>query len=387
MDHQEFGIMRRALRAVRTNDTNTLQLLLATGLIPDGTRFKAQLRSFAFRAGHEDIMRLFSHMRVFSGVPEVGNQPHAFEVIDGTLFAWGWNEFGQLGVGDHTPRAERSRVMGDVRMVVVGGYHALALKSDGTVWGWGRNRYGELGNGHTVDSPHPIWVLDDVVDLTAGASHVLAVKADGTLWAWGSNHLGQLGDGTLEDRHRPVRVMGGVLRVAAGKWHSVAVRSSGSVWTWGANKYGELGFGRGVLCMKPTRVLRDGVHASAGDEHTVVVTKDGTLWGWGSNLNGQLALVRKRGGAWWFPPEARSPRRIMRDVMDVSAGSFHTLAVKRDGTLVGWGQNRFGQVNTRSSNEISEPHVIAANVTRAFASGLKSFAARADGDWWALNDI
>jgi alpha-tubulin suppressor-like RCC1 family protein len=119
--------------------------------------------------------------------------------------------------------------------IAAGAYHSLAVRSDGTVWAWGYNRFGQLGDGTILNRTAPVQVpgLSEVVAVAAGGLHSLAVRSDGTVWAWGNNSAyGQLGDGTTTDRTAPVQVQGlsEVVTVAAGYHHSLAVRSDGTGW-------------------------------------------------------------------------------------------------------------------------------------------------------------
>jgi phage baseplate assembly protein gpV len=114
-----------------------------------------------------------------------------------------------------------------VQRIAAGGEHSLALRSDGTVWAWGYNGYGELGNGTTTDSSVPVEVqgLTNVVAIAAGLYHSLALRSDGTVWAWGENYYGQLGNGTTTDSSVPVEVQGltTVIAIAGGYEHSLAL--------------------------------------------------------------------------------------------------------------------------------------------------------------------
>src|ERR1043166_9501522 len=94
--------------------------------------------------------------------------------------------------------------------VAAGLNHSLAIKPDGTLWSWGYNNSGQLGIGSTVDQWFPAQVssMSNVVGAAGGWYHSLAVKSDGTVWAWGYNNFGQLGDGTTTERHTPVQVSG-----------------------------------------------------------------------------------------------------------------------------------------------------------------------------------
>ena len=107
--------------------------------------------------------------------------------------------------------------------------HSLAVKSDGTVWAWGYNAYGQLGDGTTTERHAPVQVsgLTDVVAVAGGYMHSLAVKSDGTVWAWGDDLVGQLGDGTTTDGP-PVQVSGltDVVAVAGGYMHSLAANGN-----------------------------------------------------------------------------------------------------------------------------------------------------------------
>lgn len=149
---------------------------------------------------------------------------------NGTVLAWGSNGYGQLGVG--TTFEERllpGLVPGltSVTAISTGPAFCLAVKNDGTVWAWGHNEYGQLGDGTTTDRHSPIEVpgLTDVKAISTGYGHALALKNDGTVWAWGWNMYGQLGDGTTVDKHAPLQVQGvwGIKGIDAGIWHSLAV--------------------------------------------------------------------------------------------------------------------------------------------------------------------
>ena len=215
---------------------------------------------------------------------------------DGTVWAWGSG--GTLGDGTTEERHFPVQVSGlsGVTAIAGGEYHTIALKSDGTVWAWGFNEYGELGDETTTQRTTPVQVngLSSVTTIAGGASHTIALKSDGTVWAWGYNYYYQLGDGTTGERHSPVQVSGlsDVTAIAGGRYHSIALKSDGTVWAWGNNEYGQLGDGRTTL--KSGNPLQasglSGVTAVAGGAgHTIALKSDGTVWAWGNNREaGQL---------------------------------------------------------------------------------------------------
>jgi YD repeat-containing protein len=155
----------------------------------------------------------------------------------------------------------------------------VAVKTDGTLWAWGYNGFGELGDGTTTQRVTPVQVGTDTrwASVAAGQWHTVAVKTDGTLWAWGNNSYGQLGDGTTTQRHAPVQVgidtnwasVAG--SVAAGYGHTVATKTDGTLWAWGYNASGQLGNGTTTQRVTPMQVGTDTHWASvaAGFYHTI----------------------------------------------------------------------------------------------------------------------
>ena len=171
---------------------------------------------------------------------------------DGSVYAWGFNQFGQLGLGDNVARLEPTRLPGlaDVMKVQVGNTHSAALTRDGRVFTWGRNDVHQLG-GHApqntaVNTPRAVAIAAVVIDLACGDDHCLALSFDGRVFAWGSNRFGQVGDGSTADVATPVEVTGRHWSVraggiGAGRHHSLAYDMLGNVWAWGHNGTGQLG--------------------------------------------------------------------------------------------------------------------------------------------------
>jgi alpha-tubulin suppressor-like RCC1 family protein len=198
---------------------------------------------------------------------------------DGTVWTWGWNGTGQLGNGTATDRLTPIRVtsLSGMTSVSAGAYHTVASRgSDGTVWAWGWNGYGQLGEATTVDHATPTIVagLTGVVSVSAGYLHNVALTGDGRVFAWGWNGTGQLGDGTTTDRHAAVAVRGLSGRtsaVSAGPYHSLAIAASGRVAGWGFNGLGALGDGTTTSRYVATPVRGSGtaLRVSAGGYHSL----------------------------------------------------------------------------------------------------------------------
>ena len=213
---------------------------------------------------------------------------------DGSLWTWGGNENYQLGIGVGTAirRETPSRVGNtyDWRIATMGGSDAVGIRADGSLWVWGST----IGMSPSADNSTPIRVgtCTNWVYVSMGGQFAVALQSDGSLWAWGGNWSGQLGDGTTTARLTPSRV--GVdtdwVSVSAGSSHVVAVRADGSLWAWGSNGAGQLGDGTTIERHTPTRVGvdTDWISVDAGSGHNLALRADGSLWGWGSNLHGQL---------------------------------------------------------------------------------------------------
>ncbi|HUG09977.1 MAG TPA: immunoglobulin domain-containing protein [Opitutaceae bacterium] len=278
-------------------------------------------------------------VQVSSGVASVSARTRhsLFVKTDGTLWAMGWNYYGQLGDGTTTGQSTPTQVSDGVASASAGGAHSLFVKTDGTLWAMGYNAAGQLGDGMMTNLSTPVQVADGVASASAGAKHSLFVKTDGTLWAMGSNDYGQLGDGTTVQRLLPVQVASGVASVTAGYYHSLFVRTDGTLWAMGQNGFGRLGDGTKINRSTPVQVGSEVASASAGDHHSLFVKNDGALWGMGDNYYGQLGDE-----TWWT--DHSTPVQVASGVASASAGGAHSLFVKTDGTLWGTGDNGQGQL-------------------------------------------
>jgi hypothetical protein len=311
---------------------------------------------------------------------------------DGSLWAWGWNNLGQLGDGTKTNNSAPMRTGGLAKWasVAAGDVHSLAIKADGSLRAWGHNRHGQLGDGtggQTTD--HRVTHLQigsgrDWAFIAAGSDHSLAIKADGSLWAWGNNSKGQLGDGTTTDRYSPRRIGADSdwEAVAAGFAHSLAIKTDGSLWAWGDNNKGKLGGGTTTDRYSPRRIGADSDRGgvAAGIGHSLAIKADGSLWAWGSNdSGGQIGDGTTT--------DRHTPARIGADSdwAAVAAGGIHSLAIKTDGSLWAWGNNNDGQLGDGTTTSRNAPTRIGADSDweAIAAGGEHSLAIKADGSLWA----
>ena len=308
-------------------------------------------------------------------------------------WTWGYNYYGQLG--DNTTSSRSSPVTTvaggtNWKQVSGGADHTAAVKTDGTLWTWGANAFGRLGDNTIASRLSPVTTVGGGTDwkqVSGGADHTAAVKTDGTLWTWGSNGTGMLGDNTTSSRSSPVTTAGGGTnwkQVSGGYYHTAAVKTDGTLWTWGANAFCQLGDYTTSNRSSPVTTAGAGTdwkQVSAGGYHTAAVKTDGTLWTWGYNLYSQLGdnTMTNR----------LSPVKTVgggTNWKQVACGYRHTAAVKTDGTLWVWGYNNFGQLGDNTTSTRSSPVTTVGAGTNwkqvSAAGGYHTAAVKTDGTLW-----
>lgn len=315
---------------------------------------------------------------------------------DSTVWAWGMNNFGQLGdstnANTNTPVAVKD-LTGIVAIAAGGVDHSYVLKNNGTVWGWGNNASGQLGDNTSTNTNIPVQVhgpgnlgfLNGITSVANGHlhQHSLALKNDSTAWTWGLNSYGQLGDGTLIYRLTPVKVnvLTKITSLAAGDVHSMALTSDSSIWSWGGNFYGQLGDSTLLNRLAPVKVKapKKVIAISAGIYHSLALTKDGTVWAWGSNAYGQLGDGTTSNSS--VPVEVNG----LTGIVAISGGELHSLALKNDGTVWTWGLNDYGQLGDGTANNKTIPVKVSnlSGVTSITGGRNHSLAMKNDGTVWA----
>lgn len=299
---------------------------------------------------------------------EAGGHCTFFIRADGTLWALGFNNFGQLGDGTTITRSGPVQIATGVTQVSTGGQHTMFVKTDGTVWGMGNNQYGQLGDGTVINRVTPVQVATGVSHVACGSGHSMLLKTGGTLWTTGHNSDGRLGDTTTIQRTTPVQVATGVAQISAGAAHGVYVKSDGALWAMGANNYGQLGDGTTIT--RPTAVeIATGVRqASAGGYtdadnygHTVFVKTDDTLWATGRNNHGQLGNG--------LTTNSVMPIQVATGVSKAYGGALHTVFLKTDNTVWSMGYNGYGQLGDNTTVDRGTPAQFDVNATGITAGG------------------
>lgn len=307
--------------------------------------------------------------------------------LSGVLQAWGGNGYGQLGVGDANDRSVPTLVTAPAqfKQVSAGYDHTVAVAGDGSVWAWGANGSGQLADGTVSVSNRPIDVqgAGNIVAISAGHFHVLALSGDGSVWAWGSNPNGALGNGSRRNSVLPQRIpaLPAMSAIAGGSGFSLSLEQNGNVWSWGSGSKGQLGIGQIGALLTPMKLTTiSGVTQLSANQHVLAVRQDGSVWAWGPNNYGQLG-----DGA---TTDRSIPTRVTglsNEVIAVSAGAFHSLALDRSGNVWAWGNNSAGELGDGTTADRHTPvRVVGLNNPVAIAAGLNvSYAITQDGRFWA----
>jgi len=369
------------------------------------------------------------------------------KTTSGEVWAWGDNDYGQLGddtAEQHNIPVQVSSSATNYVVLSAGRYFSIATNTLGELWSWGRNAYGALGNGERYEILVPTQEESNSskwIDIGAGESFTVALDENGTLWSWGKNLNYELGDNTNVSKFHKVEVpsartwtsmsvgyrhtmaidnekklwgMGvnsngeignggtGVAKilvqingdtdwtfVSAGYSHTLAIKDNGELWAWGQNTYGQLGNNTTDDKTTPIKVnSSDSIwaYASAGAGafgYSMAIKTDGTLWAWGNNGYGQLGNNTK--------VDSNVSIQIGSDSnwLNVSAGMNHTVAVKTDGTLWTWGSNTSGKLgndNTNTESLVPQKVGSASNWTYARAGTGYTVAINSAGELWSWGD-
>lgn len=354
----------------------------------------------------------------------------------GTLWTWGYNSSGELGLGDRNSRSTPVQVgaLSDWSKVSVGESFMLAVKTDFTLWSWGGStNAGVLGSGVNSSkrsSPTQVGSTSDWAQVVSGARSSCAIKTDGTLWSWGIGASNQLGTGNVLTVSTPVQLGSDTTwtMVAKGIYHGAAIKG-GALWVWGYNADGQLGLGNKSNRTTPVQMGTDTtwVHVTCSNYDTLGVKSDGSVWSWGTSTNefnfqaisnpgeklspvrigaettwskveageqGVLALKSGKLWAWGRPFRGAlgivviSPKQMgsLTTWSDVASTNYHTVALQTDGTLWNWGSNSDGQMGTSGTYEADGLPVKVGNKTtwtKITAGGYTTAALQSDGTAWA----
>jgi alpha-tubulin suppressor-like RCC1 family protein len=295
---------------------------------------------------------------------------------DGTVWDWGDNSTGQLGIGDYTNSSVPMEVSlpKTIKQVAAGQYYSLALSSDGkTIYAWGDNAHGELGIGNSSinNSTTPVVVNlplasnVSIVSIADGGNAGYALLSNGTVYAWGANEHGEAGEAPSKygnNLYTPMQVpnLSGVTALAAGDHAALALKADGTLWAWGGNRYGQLGPNGptpSYSASTPIPVQVTGIPPisliATGGEDSVVVDTSGNVWSWGRNTFGELGqgIIDTSDGPHPIPAKAIG----LSNIVSIDGEGPTTLVADASGNIYAFGFNRQGEVGNGTTTNIGTP--------------------------------
>jgi len=333
-------------------------LLIEQLLAKAGTTAAPTSAKFLYAWGHNNYGQLGGQdsFTSLSWTVVSGGRLHTAAIrSDNLLFTWGSGTSGQLGDGTAVGKSSPVQIgSSSWTAVSAAGYFTTAIRSGGTLFAWGNNTFGQLGDSTQVSKSSPVQIgSSSWTAVAAGFSHTAAIRSDGYLFTWGLNNQGQLGDGTSLgfNKSSPVQIgSSSWTAVASGQYHTAALRSGGTLFTWGLNGSGQLGDGTTTNRSSPVQIGSSSWTAlRAGRYHCAAITSIGYLFTWGNNS--QRSDGRLGDGTL---TNRSSPVQIGSSSWTaLAAGEAHTAAIRSDGYLFTWGYNFGGQLGDDTSGSVN----------------------------------
>ena len=351
-----------------------------TGLA-NGTTYTVRLRAVnATGAGAASAGTVVTPNRPFTVIGAGGGFSAALEQ-DGSAWAWGFGGNGRLGTGNDdtvpTPRRLRTPVDTVFVRVDVGGSHSLAIDQNGAPWAWGYGQYGQLGLGEeTTSPPAPISMPSNapLTSISAGGLVSAGIDGSGRGWAWGYGLTGALGNGSNDSADTPQRVSMPVdttfTTISAGTSYVLAIDQRGAAWAWGSGISGTLGNRSSENANTPQRVVMPTnttfTAVSAGFQHSLAIDQDGAGWAWGHAGFGRLGIGSTTRTTYITPQRIVMPPNTT--FVSISAGMNHSLALDDRGNAWAWGNGTSGQLGNGSSTNADTPQPVSMPTNTIFVS-------------------
>ena len=414
---------------------NTMGSVVVSGQLGGGYGSVPQTDSSKVQSGATANPIAKRAMRRIIQKVSVGTQHSVALSFGGSVWSWGGNNYGQLGLGKDrrstTLPIQVRHLVGNARVIDIacGAMHTLCCTVRGNLYAWGRGDDYQLGSGLKRHEYIAIQVQamqgKHAMTVSAGESHSGCLAENGSVYTWGNGDMGKLGHGSVQSTQgestqvQLPRMVGGalaglrVIQFSLGLSHSAAVTNSGQVYTWGGGWYGRLGIGSLDNQYVPQRVLglehKPCTSVSCGAYHTLAVTQDGELYAWGRGdaRLGVPSAASSKDANQMVPVQVSSLRELNVKVRQAVAAEEHSAVVATDGTVWAWGMDKYGRLGrdpgseefAQASDEVVKPTMVKGVKLKAYdgedphgivkRGGLASYsnhciaASASDGTLWA----
>jgi alpha-tubulin suppressor-like RCC1 family protein len=313
---------------------------------------------------------------------------------EGRVFAWGDNDYGQIGNGtfvnellpiditDNFVLSPEDKIID----IAIGAYHCAAISSLGEVFMWGDNENGKINDGSddyfefptNITSTFVLDMNETIVKMSLGLEHTMALSSEGKVFTWGANDAGALGDGSTTRSSIPLDISTQfvldstetITEIVAGNYVSLALTSNGNIFTWGNYENGELGDGSVGNRLSPVRITsRFGfsedeyiAQVDYGQDFFVARTNKNRVFGWGYNNDYQLGTPTNDTQFVPFDMTLFLGLEETEDVIDISAGAYNTAVLTSLNNLYAWGYNGDGQIG----NGVTMDSALPVNINQKF---------------------
>ncbi len=311
---------------------------------------------------------------------------------DGALYVWGKNSYGQLGVGDEVNKNTPTKVNlpSKIKELITTGSSVYAILEDGSLYSWGYNYYGELGVGDEVNknTPTKVNLPSKIKELITTGSSVYAILEDGSLYSWGYNYYGELGVGDEVNKNTPTKVnLPSKIKELITTGSSVyALMEDSSLYSWGNNESGRLGVGDEVNKNTPTKVnLPSKIKELITTGSSVyALMEDSSLYSWGENIFGQLG-VGDEVNKKNTPTKVNLPGKI-KELITTNGSSVYALM--EDSSLYSWGYNSYGQLGVGDEVNRNTPTKVnlPGKIKKLITSSSASYAILEDGSLYSWGE-
>lgn len=295
-----YSMNLKNIKKIRSGAYHTLVLSKNGKLYGWGVNRSGQLGISKHRHVDHPISLNCSNIKKIS----CGNHYSIIMDNENQIYVCGANCSGQLGIGEKYAGHKKSigyfkkMKLPNINKIVCGSYHTLSLTICGKIYAWGDNEFGQLGLGNTKNYYEPAQLfLSDIIKIKCAYLHTIALSKYNTVYTWGDNRSGELGLGLCDVKiiSSPSKVdLYDIISIACGDHFNFAMNKYGDIYGWGENRSGILGLGKksAKICRSPCKIsLSKIMNVICGSDHTIAVDINKKVYVWGTNEEGQLGLT------------------------------------------------------------------------------------------------